>query len=38
MNGTKVKITFYTGNFPIEEIIDLNDTCEKVHFNLFSDN
>lgn len=30
MNGTKVKITFYTGNFPIEEIIDLNDTCEKV--------
>ena len=30
MNGTKVKITFYTGDHTLEEIIDLTDTCEKV--------
>ena len=30
MNGTKVKITFYTGNHTLEEVIDLTETCEKV--------
>lgn len=30
MDGTKVKITFYTESHEIEEIIDLAETCEKV--------
>lgn len=30
MNGTEVKITFYTGSHELVEVISLEDTCEKV--------